>query len=63
MLNAWIGHGPNLPISTRALRRVLGDERLKGLGTLVGPPSDVFLVRFTRLLPAAVHRMTPDGEE
>ena len=62
VMASWIGKGPNLPISTRDLRRVLGEERLKDLATLAGLPSGEFLVRFARLLPAAVHRMTPEGE-
>ena len=51
---SWIGHGPNLPISTRDLRRVLGKERVADLATLTGMRSGDFLVHLARLLPAAV---------
>jgi len=61
IMASWIGDGPNLPISTRDLRRVLGEERVEDLATLAGLPSGDFLVRLARLLPAAVHRMTPEG--
>lgn len=62
IMASWIGKGPNLPISTRDLRRILGEERAEDLATLAGMSSGDFLVRLARLLPAAVHRMTPEGE-
>jgi len=62
IMASWIGNGPNLPVSPQDLRRVLGNERVGDFATLAGLPSDDFLVHFARLLPAAVHRMTPEGE-
>ncbi|MDR3539001.1 MAG: YidB family protein [Acetobacteraceae bacterium] len=61
IMASWIGNGPNLPISVRDLRHVLGEERAEDLATLAGMTSGEFLVRLARLLPAAVHRMTPEG--
>jgi uncharacterized protein YidB (DUF937 family) len=61
IMASWIGNGPNLPISTRDLRHILGEERVQDLATLAGLPSDDFLVHLARLLPAAVHHMTPEG--
>ncbi len=62
IMASWIGNGPNLPISPRDLRTVLGEERVADLATLAGLSSDHFLVHLARLLPAAVRRMTPEGE-
>jgi uncharacterized protein YidB (DUF937 family) len=62
IMDSWIGHGPNLSVSTRDLRRILGEERTEDLATLAGMTSGEFLVHLARLLPAAVHRMTPEGE-
>ena len=62
IMASWIGHGSNLPISTRDLRHILGEQRVEELATLAGLTSGNFLVRLARLLPAAVHRMTPEGE-
>ncbi len=62
IMASWIGNGPKLPISTHDLRRVLGDERVGDFATLAGLSSDDFLLHFARSLPAAVHRMTPEGE-
>ncbi len=62
IMASWIGHGTNLPIGTRDLRRVLGEERTEDLATLAGMASGDFLVHLARLLPAAVHGMTPEGE-
>jgi uncharacterized protein YidB (DUF937 family) len=61
VMNSWISHGPNLPVSTRDLRRILGEQRVEELATLTGMPSGDFLVHLARLLPAAIHRMTPEG--
>lgn len=61
VMHSWVGDGPNLPISTKDLRRIVGEERVQDLSTLAGMRSGEFLVRLARLLPAAVHRMTPDG--
>jgi uncharacterized protein YidB (DUF937 family) len=62
LIASWVGNGPNLPISTRDLRRVLGEARVEDLATLAGLSSGDFLVHLARVLPAAVHRMTPEGE-
>jgi uncharacterized protein YidB (DUF937 family) len=62
VMASWIGNGPNLPISTSDLRRVLGEERAEDLATLAGLDSEAFLVHLARLLPAAVHHMTPEGD-
>lgn len=62
IMASWIGKGPNLPISTEDLRRILGDERVGDFATLAGLSSHDFLIHFARLLPAAVHHMTPEGE-
>ena len=61
IMKSWIGEGPNLGISTHDLRRALGEERVQDLATLAGVPTGEFLVHLARLLPAAVHRMTPQG--
>jgi uncharacterized protein YidB (DUF937 family) len=61
VMASWIGNGPNLPIRPSDLRSVLGEERAQDLATLAGLPSGEFLVHLARLLPAAVHRMTPGG--
>ncbi len=62
IMASWIGHGPNLPVSTEDLRRALGEERTEDLATLAGMTAGEFLVHLARRLPAAVHGMTPEGE-
>lgn len=61
VMASWMGNGPNLPISTHDLRRILGKERVDDLATLAGLPAGEFLVRLARLLPVAIHRMTSDA--
>lgn len=62
VMASWTGVGPKLPISTQDLRRVLGEERVGGLATLTGLPSDEFLAIFVRVLPNAIHQMTREHE-
>jgi uncharacterized protein YidB (DUF937 family) len=62
IMASWIGNGPNLPISTKDLRLILGEERAEDLATLAGLSSEDFLVHLARRLPEAVHHMTPEGE-
>jgi len=61
IMASWIGNGPNLPISTQDLRRILGDERVQDLATLTDLSSEDFLVHLARQLPTAVHHMTLEG--
>ena len=62
IMASWIGDGENLPVSTRDLRHILGEERVQDLATLAGMTSGEFLVHLARQLPAVVHRMTPEGD-
>lgn len=54
---SWTGDGPPRKLTPRMLRRVLGWRRLELLAALAGVPPDEFLIRMTRLLPAAVRRV------
>jgi len=60
VMASWIGHGPNLPIAPKDLGRILGHERVEDLATLTGLKAEEFLNRLSRVLPEAVHRMTPE---
>ena len=60
VMASWIGTGPNLPINTGDLRRILGEQRVQELATLAGLASHEFVVRLARLLPAAIRRMTAE---
>ncbi|HEY1930596.1 MAG TPA: YidB family protein [Acetobacteraceae bacterium] len=62
IMASWMGEGPMLPISTRDLRNVLGEERSEDLATLAGLTSEEFLTHLARLLPAAVHDAAPARE-
>jgi uncharacterized protein YidB (DUF937 family) len=62
IMASWIGPGPNLPIQPKALRQVLGEERVQDMATLAGMPSVALLERLCHLLPLAVHAMTPEGD-
>jgi len=61
VMASWIGNGRSLPVDPKELGRILGRARVQDLATLAGVPTEAFLERLSRALPAAVHRMTPEG--
>ncbi|MGE0225370.1 MAG: YidB family protein [Acetobacteraceae bacterium] len=62
VMESWIGDDANLPIDPDVLGRILGRERAGTLATLSGLSTADFLVHLARVLPHAVHRMTPEGD-
>lgn len=56
---SWLSDGPRRPVTVRTLRRALGWRRVEALAETAGLPCGEFLLRLTRLLPAAVHRARP----
>jgi uncharacterized protein YidB (DUF937 family) len=58
---SWVGKGPNQPVSTSQLEKVLGADTVAQLaGKLNVSPTDL-LSKLAELLPQAVDTMTPDG--
>jgi uncharacterized protein YidB (DUF937 family) len=62
VMASWIGHGDNLPIEPPDLRRILGEERVQDMATLAGMWSEELLRHLCKILPPAVHAMTPAGD-
>lgn len=62
IMASWTGHGSNLPITPEQLRHVLGEERVQDMATLAGMRSVALLDVLCRILPRAVHAMTPEGD-
>ena len=62
IMASWVGRGRVLPISPEQLRRVLGEERVQDMATLAGMHSAELLRHLCRVLPPAVHAMTPEGD-
>src|SRR5580704_18116773 len=58
---SWIGNGPNQPVSPQQLRSVFGENDLQSMASRSGMAPNDFLSAFSKHLPNAVDRMTPDG--
>lgn len=60
-VQSWVGTGPNQPISSDALQRVLGGDLLQQLAAKSGMSVPELSQKLSQVLPQAVDKMTPDG--
>ncbi|HEY1308098.1 MAG TPA: YidB family protein [Vicinamibacterales bacterium] len=60
-VRSWVGTGPNDPISTADVHRVLGPELLQQLSAKSGLSVEELTQKLSQLLPQAVDRATPGG--
>jgi uncharacterized protein YidB (DUF937 family) len=60
-VRSWVGTGPNDPISTADVHRVLGPELLQQLSAKSGLSVEELTQKLSQLLPQAVDRATPNG--
>jgi uncharacterized protein YidB (DUF937 family) len=62
LVNSWVSHGENLPVSAEQIEKVLGSDVVKNLAAKMGiDPSEV-TKHLSDLLPAVVDKMTPEGK-
>src|SRR3954452_323641 len=61
VVQSWIGHGPNQPVSPDQLRNVFGDEQVQSMAGQSGMAPTDFLSQLSQHLPRAVDGMTPNG--
>jgi uncharacterized protein YidB (DUF937 family) len=61
VVQSWIGHGPNQPVSPDQLRNVFGDQQVEAMAGQSGMGSTDFLSQLSQHLPRAVDGMTPNG--
>jgi uncharacterized protein YidB (DUF937 family) len=60
-VNSWVGSGQNEPVEPHQLGESLGDDTLNALQQKTGLPRDSLLTELARVLPQAVHEITPEG--
>ncbi|HEY1305586.1 MAG TPA: YidB family protein [Vicinamibacterales bacterium] len=60
-VRSWVGTGPNDPISSADVHRVLGPELLQQLSAKSGLSVEELTQKLSQLLPQAVDRATPGG--
>lgn len=59
--DSWVAPGENKPIAGQDLADTLGEETLAELSLKTGLSRETLLERLSRVIPEAVHGMTPDG--
>lgn len=60
-VRSWVSTGPNQPISTEDVQRVLGPDLLQQLSQRSGLPVPELARKLAEILPQAVDKMTPNG--
>jgi uncharacterized protein YidB (DUF937 family) len=60
-VRSWVSTGPNQPISTEDMQRVLGPDLLQQLSQRSGLPVPELARKLAEILPQAVDKMTPNG--
>lgn len=60
-VQSWVSTGPNQPISSDAMQRVLGGDLLQQLAAKSGMSVSDLSQKLSQILPQAVDRLTPDG--
>jgi len=60
-VQSWVGTGPNQPISSDGMQRVLGSDLLQQLAAKSGMSVPELTQKLSQVLPQAVDKMTPDG--
>ena len=61
-VRSWVGTGPNQPVSSADVHRVLGSDLLQQLSAKSGLSVQELAEKLSQLLPQTVDRMTPDGK-
>ena len=62
LVNSWVGTGPNLPISSDQIQHALGSPQVQQLAAKAGISSAAASSQLSRLLPALVDKLTPNGQ-
>jgi uncharacterized protein YidB (DUF937 family) len=60
-VQSWVGTGPNQPISSDAVQRVLGPDLLQQLSAKSGLSIAELTNKLSQVLPVAVDKLTPNG--
>jgi uncharacterized protein YidB (DUF937 family) len=59
--DSWVAAGDNKPVAGHDLAATLGEDTLAELSVKTGLSRETLLERLSRVIPEAVHGMTPDG--
>ena len=61
VVNSWVGHGQNQPVSTNQLGSALGPDIIKTLAQRSGLSEEELIRQLSQALPGLVDKLTPHG--
>ncbi len=61
VIDTWIGHGTNRPLSVEQLHRVFGTDAIRALAAKAGVQPGDLARRLAQALPETIDRLTPLG--
>ncbi|MBI2750547.1 MAG: DUF937 domain-containing protein [Burkholderiales bacterium] len=61
VINSWIGHGDNLPISADQISNVLGNGTLGNIASQLGVDPAQASTQLSAMLPGLIDKLTPHG--
>ena len=62
LVESWISSGQNREVQPQQVHQLLGEERLNQLASRVGVPAGVASAALSKILPAVVDKLTPQGK-
>ena len=61
VVQSWVGHGQNLPVSPEQLHAALGGDQVSAMAQEAGVPQDDLMAQLSQMLPGVVDKLTPNG--
>lgn len=61
VINSWIGHGQNRPITPAQLTDALGPDAINQLSHQTGMPQEQLTDELSQVLPDVIDKLTPEG--
>ena len=62
LVESWISNGQNQQAEPQHVQQLLGQERLNQLASRAGVPAGVASAALSKILPAVVDKLTPQGK-
>lgn len=61
LLQSWISTGPNLPVSSEQLQKVMGNQFLQDTAKKMGIDPTTAAQKMTQMLPLLIDKLSPHG--
>jgi uncharacterized protein YidB (DUF937 family) len=61
IVQSWISNGPNQSVGPQQVQSIVGQDRINEIASRVGLPPAIASAALSRILPAIVDKLTPEG--